>query len=66
MMNFRGHKNEVHFLAYLLKKSSRLEELFITITGDMSDWENLESCLSAAQQLQRCEKASPNVQIVIR
>ncbi|XP_073101248.1 F-box protein At3g62230-like [Elaeis guineensis] len=61
--NFRGHKNEVYFLKYLLKKSSRLEELSITITSDISDWENSGSCISATQQLQHSEKASPNVQI---
>ncbi|KAG1358979.1 putative F-box protein [Cocos nucifera] len=66
IMNFRGHKNEVCFLKYLLNKSSRLEELSITIASDMSDGEDLGSCISAAQQLQRCEKASPNVQILIR
>nr|XP_010932692.1 uncharacterized protein LOC105053283 [Elaeis guineensis] len=64
--NFRGHKNEVYFLKYLLKKSSRLEELSITITSDISDWENSGSCISATQQLQHSEKASPNVQISIR
>ncbi|XP_038987992.1 putative F-box/LRR-repeat protein At5g54820 [Phoenix dactylifera] len=67
ILNFRGHKNEVHFLKYLLKKSARLEELSITITSDMPDWENLQgSCISAAKRLQHCEKASPIVQIAIR
>jgi hypothetical protein len=64
---FKGTRNELRFLHYLLCYGCVLEHLYITISkeGEANGGNVDEVYLQRAQGLQKVQKASPNLQISI-